>query len=79
MNQSNWSVATVTDDYVECVNARPDPDFLLNSRLSAFDGDNVCLDLAVHSLAPKPLGDRFRRDVGCFAEPRGVARLDLVP
>jgi hypothetical protein len=51
----------------------------LNSRLSAFDGDNVCLDLAVHIASPEPLGDRFRRDVGCFAEPRDVARLDLVP
>jgi hypothetical protein len=49
-----------------------------NSRLSVLNGDNVSLDLGVHSPPPKPLGDRFSRDVGGFAEQRGVARLDLV-
>ena len=50
-----------------------------NSRPSVFDGDNVCLDLAVDRPPPEALGDSFRDDVGCFAKPRGVARLDLVP
>ena len=50
-----------------------------NSRLSVFDSDNVRLDLAVHGPPPEPLGDRLRRDVGRFAEPRSVARIDLAP
>src|SRR6266849_4663332 len=50
-----------------------------NRRLSVFGGDNVRLDLAVHSPPPETLGDRLRRGVGCFAESRIVARLDLVP
>jgi len=37
------------------------------------------LYLAVHGSRPEPPGDSFRRDVGGFAEPRGIARLDLVP
>ena len=49
-----------------------------NSRLSVVDGDNVRLDLGVHGPPPESLGDRFGRDVGGFAEQRGVARLDLV-
>ena len=49
-----------------------------NAPLSVFDGDNVRLNLAVYSPPPEPLGDSFRRKVGCFAEARGVARLDLV-
>lgn len=44
------------------------------SRVS-FNGDNMCLDLAVHSTPPEPPGDRFR----CFAEPRGITGLDLIP
>ena len=51
----------------------------LGSRLSVFDGDNVRLNLAVYCPSPEPLGDGFRRDVGCFVEPRGVTRLDLIP
>ena len=47
--------------------------------LSALDDDNVGLNLAVHIPSSVPLGDRFRRDVGCLAESRGVAGLDLVP
>ncbi len=50
-----------------------------NPRPSAFVGDNVCLDIAVHIHSPEPPGDRFRRDVGGFAEPRRIARLDFVP
>ena len=50
----------------------------LDSRPSVFDGDNVCLNLAVYSPPPEPLTDSFRRKVSCFAEPRGVACLDLV-
>lgn len=45
---------------------------------SALNGDYVCLNLAVHRTRPEPLGNRFRCDVGCFAEPRLVTRLDLV-
>jgi hypothetical protein len=41
------------------------------------DADNVCLNLAVYRSASKALGDRFRHKVGCFAEPRRIARLDL--
>src|SRR5258705_8245610 len=48
------------------------------SRQSSLDGDNVCLNLAVHSLPPEPPGDRLRRNVGGLSEPRGVTRLDLV-
>jgi len=36
---------------------------------SVFDGDNVRLYLAVYSVLPEPLGDRIRREIGCFAEP----------
>ena len=46
---------------------------------SVFDGDYVRLDLAVHGPFPEPLSDRFRRDIGCLAEARGISRLDLVP
>ncbi len=46
-----------------------------NSRRSVFDGDNVCLDLAIHSPPPEPAGDSLHRVVGCFAEPQGVARI----
>ena len=46
---------------------------------ASFNGDNVRLDPAVDSAPAKSLGDRFRRDIGCFAEPRGIAGLDLVP
>lgn len=46
---------------------------------SGLDGDHVRLDLAVDRAASEPLRDRFRRSVGRFAEPRGIARLDLVP
>ena len=49
-----------------------------NSRPSVFYGDNVRLDLGVHSPPAEPLGDRFGDDVGGFAEQRGVARLYLV-
>jgi hypothetical protein len=49
------------------------------SPRSVFKGDNVRLDLAVYSSPPEPPGDGFRRNVGGFAKPRGVARLDLVP
>ncbi len=45
---------------------------------SSFIGDNVCLDLAVDSAPPEPLADSLRRDVGCFAKPRGIAGLDLI-
>ena len=45
---------------------------------SALDGDNVCLDLAIYISSPEPLRDRFGRDVGCVAEPRSVASLDLI-
>ena len=48
-------------------------------RSSAFNGDYVRLDLAVDSAPAEPPGDGFRRDIGCFAEPRGIAGLDLVP
>lgn len=44
----------------------------LNSRLSVFDGDNACLALAVYRPPPEPLGDSFRRKVGCFAGKIGV-------
>src|SRR5207237_1054515 len=47
-------------------------------RLSAFDSDDVRLNLAVDRTRSEPLGDSFGCDVGCFAEPRFVARLDLV-
>src|SRR5215471_4864407 len=50
----------------------------LSPQLSSFNGDNVCLDLAVHSTPPEPLADSLRRDVGCFAKPRGIAGLDLI-
>ena len=53
--------------------------WIAHSRLSVFDGDNVPLDFAVYDPRPEPLGDSVRGKVGCFAEPRGVARLDLVP
>ena len=36
------------------------------------------LNLAVDRTRPEPLGDSFGCDVGCFAKPRFVARLDLV-
>jgi hypothetical protein len=49
-----------------------------DGRLSAFDSDNVRLNLAVDRSRPEPLGDSFGCDVGCFAKPRFVARLDLV-
>jgi hypothetical protein len=39
----------------------------------------VCLDLAIHSRLPEPPRDSFRRKIGCLVEPRGAARLDLVP
>lgn len=48
------------------------------ASLSAFNADNVCLDPAVDSAPPEPLGDSLRRDVGCFAKPRGIAGLDLI-
>src|SRR6266576_2814910 len=51
----------------------------VNSRLSGLDNDYVCLDFAVYSPASEPLGDRFSSDVGCFAKPRGIPCLDLVP
>jgi hypothetical protein len=38
----------------------------------------VCLHLAVHIAATEPPADCFRRDIGCFREPRRVARLDFV-
>src|SRR5262249_63317 len=50
----------------------------LPPQVSSFNGDNVCLDLAVHSTPPEPLADSLRRDVGCFAKPRGIAGLDLI-
>ena len=46
--------------------------------LSAFDGDNVCLDLAVDSSSPEPFGNSLRRDVGRFAKPGRIAGLDLI-
>src|SRR4029077_18795163 len=49
------------------------------SRLSVFDGNDVRLDLAVHSPPPETLGNRRCCAVGCFAETRSAARLDLVP
>ena len=36
---------------------------------SAFDSENVCLDLAVDWAGSEPLRDCCRRKVGCFAEP----------
>ena len=45
----------------------------------SFNSDNVCLDLAVDGAPAEALGNGFRRDVGCFAEPGGIARLDLAP
>ena len=50
----------------------------LNWWLSAFDSDNVRLNLAVDRTRPEPLGDSFRCHVGCFAKSGLVARLDLV-
>jgi hypothetical protein len=38
----------------------------------------VCLHLAVHIATAKPPTDGFRSDIGCFLEPRRVARLDVV-
>src|SRR5688572_7571010 len=64
--------STISSFFVESPGAR------LAFIVSAFDGDNMCLDLAVHRAAPEALGDGLGRDVGCFAKPRGVARLDLV-
>ena len=49
-----------------------------NWRRSAFDRDDVRLNLAVDRTPPEPLGDSFRCDVGGFAKPRFVARLDVV-
>ena len=49
----------------------------LNWQLSAFDRHNVRLNLAVDSTPPEPLGDGFSCDVGRFAKPRFVPRLDL--
>jgi hypothetical protein len=46
--------------------------------LSAFDSDNVRLNLAVDGTRTEPLGDRFGCDVGCLVKPRFVTRLDLV-
>jgi hypothetical protein len=47
--------------------------------VASFNGDDVRLDLAVDSISPEALGNGLRRSIGCFAEPRGIARLDLVP
>jgi len=44
-----------------------------------FYTDYVCLDLSIYRHAPEPLGDSFGSDVGCFAKPRGILCLDLVP
>jgi len=49
-----------------------------DSSLSVFDSDDVRLDLAVHRSPAEPLRDGFGRKFGCFTEPRGIARLDLV-
>ena len=46
---------------------------------SSFDHDDVCLDLAVDGAASEALADCIRRNIGCFAKTRGIARLDLVP
>ena len=51
----------------------------LLASTTRFNGDNVRLDLSVDRAPAEPLGDGFRRDIGCFAEPRGIAGLDLVP
>lgn len=45
---------------------------------SAFDGDNVRLDLAVDSSSPEPSGDSLRRNVGRFAKPGRIEGLDLI-
>src|SRR5262245_54497475 len=45
---------------------------------SAFDRDDVRLDLPVHGAPPEAAGDRLGCNVGGLREPRGVARLDLV-
>jgi hypothetical protein len=52
---------------------------LLERTAVSFNGDDVCLDFTVDSTPPEPLGDGFRGDIGCFAEPRGIAGLYLVP
>src|ERR1035438_9430737 len=46
-------------------------------RRSAFDGDDVRLNLAVHATRPEPSGDGFGCDVGRFAEPRLAMHLDF--
>jgi hypothetical protein len=50
----------------------------VNSRLSTFIL-TMCLDLSIYRHAPEPLGDSVGSDVGCFAKPRGILCLDLVP
>jgi len=51
---------------------------LICINVSVFNGDNVCLDLAVDSAPPEALADRLRRGVGCFAKARGIAGLDFI-
>ena len=45
---------------------------------SVFDADNVRLDLSIDLAPSESLGNGLRRQVGRFAEPRLVLRLDLV-
>jgi hypothetical protein len=44
---------------------------------SAFYGDDMRLDFAVHGAAAEPAGDRVAA-IGRFAEPRRIARFDFI-
>jgi hypothetical protein len=61
-----------TETAMPCISLRP------HCRGSRFDSDDVRLNLAAHRARPEAPGDGLGGDVGRFAEPRFVARLDLV-
>jgi hypothetical protein len=46
-------------------------------RCSAFDRDNVCLNLAIDGAGSESPGNRRRRELRRFGEPCSVASLDF--
>ena len=79
LSRNAWVSHAVVSNSASLLRLRTAPEReSLDRRLSAFNNDNERLNPAFDRTSPKSPADSFSRDVGSRAEPRLVARLDLV-
>jgi hypothetical protein len=79
MVRTNVRVRDINAAAAKCFSIHSTRNVCPAASLSAFNGNNVSLDLAIDGALAEPPGDSFRRNVGRSAQPRGIAGLDFIP